>query len=232
MTDNSIQTFNPVLLSDAENRFLRENIGLPTIVALRKLPITGVSVAAVRPILDRVNELNASFQHDGEPWIGVDKIKSSIDAWLTVNAKWANDAKRSRKAPRWPSRYSYDVNGRAHLGGPGSDSSLIKTYFGPAGERIPFEVDLFPDYRPEWTPPGFTEKPLSGPGGLHIDDTSHRIECRVPLPGGKVCGHAETYKADSRASYNAARARMSKHLRKATDSVEEHREVHTNEFGA
>jgi len=223
-----IQEFDPVMISTEDNLFLAEHIGKPTIVALRAAN-DKVLPAAVKPILDRVNELIELEKHEGVKWIGVDAIKRSIKIWLDTNRKWKLDHQRNKKAPRFPSLYSYDAKGRPHLGGPGSDSGRVRTYFGPAGERIPFAVQLVPDESPAWEAPGFTEAPMPS-SGLRVDPDSHRIECRIKLPDGTICGHSESYRVESRSSYNAARARMSKHLRKATENVEEHRELHTNEF--
>lgn len=222
-----ITTFDPVLFSNAENEFLLKHLGEPPIVALRDVP-KNVNPAAVRPILARVQELNQLKEHEGESWCGIEPLKRTIEAYLKNNAKWAHDKKRSRQAPRFPSMYSFDAKGKKHLGGPGSDSGRVRTYFGPAGERIPFEVSLIPENFMEWHAPGFTEEPVSE--GLKVDPETNRIECRVKVGEG-YCGHTESYKADSRSSYNAARARMSKHLRKATAETDAHRELHTNEFG-
>ena len=60
--------------------------------------------------------------------------------------------------------------------------------------------------------------------GLVVNGEARRLEC--------FCGHTEHYKDDSRASFNAARARMARHLIKAPDEVERHREIHTLEFGS
>lgn len=223
-----IHSFDPVKFSNAENDFLLENLGLPTVVALRKVTFP-VNPKAVKPILDRVNELIELEKHDGVKWVGIDRLKQAIYKWREQNAKWLSDYNKSgKKAPRWPSMYSFDSKGRPHWAGPGSDSGQVRTYFGPAGERIPFEVLLVPDNYVEWVAPTIAEDnsdPL-----LYVDPQANRIECRVPVDGG-FCGHTESYKAGSRSSYNAARARMSKHLRKATQNAEAHRELHTNEFG-
>lgn len=222
-----LNEFNPVTLSTAENEFLLAHLGEPPVVALRecRLPTT----AAVKPILLRVQELEDLHKHEGQTWQGTEVIKESIRQWLKMNAKWAADHKRSKRAPRWPSLASYDARGRAHRGGPGSDAGIVRTYFGPAGERIPFAVPFVADDMPEWVAPGFTE--ASPDGLLYEDAATNRIECRVPIGDGKICGHTESYKASSRASYSAARGRMSKHLRGATENVDGHRELHTNEFG-
>jgi hypothetical protein len=225
-----IQAFDPVLFSDAENRFLLAHLGEPSIVALRAPMEQGCNRAALKPILERVNELQELKKHDGQEWIGIDAMKASINAWLRENAKWASDHRRSgRRAPRYPSLYSYDARKRPHRGGPGSDSDRVRTYFGPAGERIPFAVTLIPENVLEWQAPGFTEAPQKG-SLIKVDGTVNRIECLVPIGDG-ICGHTESYKAESRQSYQIARARMSKHLRKATENVDGHREAHTNEFG-
>jgi hypothetical protein len=225
---NDIHYFDPVLFSHEEGEFLLENLGKPPVVALKGLP-TEVNIAAVKPLLQRVYDLDQLKQHEGQDWIGIESIKAAIRIYQREDKKWAADHTRNKKAPRFPSLYSFDARGRAHRGGPGSDSGRVRTYFGKAGERIPFAIELIPSNEGEWIAPTMTEAPIEK--HLRLDNESHRLECRVPLPDGKICGHAETFKPDSRSSYNAARGRMSRHLRRATENVDDHRELHTNEFG-
>lgn len=246
-----LTSFDPVQFSNAENEFLLKHLGEATIVALKSIkaergsthtsggradknPLIypeGVVPASVRPVLDGINELIELERHEGLKWVGVETIKATIVKWFEQNQKWAMDYKRSNKrAPRWPSLYSWDGKGKAHLGGPGSDSGTIKTYFDTKGNRVPFAIDLLlvDDYK--WLPPGATDQPSET--GLRLEEDAHRYECRVPFADGTICGHTESFKEGSRASKNAARARMSKHLRKATKEAEAHRELHTNEFGS
>lgn len=230
----SIYSFDPVLLSTVDNQFVFDNVGKPAIVALRAAP-PNVTAACVRPILERVNELQELEKHENQKWNGIEVIKSAIQVWFRENAKWKRDHERNPRAPRWPSLYSYDSLGRPHRAGPGSDSGRVRTYFGPTGKRIPFAVSLLPDTEGEWLAPGFTE--ASADPHLFEDGNLNRLECRVPIRdeqsgGTRPCGHTESWKAESRSSRAAARARMSKHLRRATESVDAHRELHTNEFGS
>jgi hypothetical protein len=238
--------FNPTQFSIEENKFLLEHIGKPSVVALKdikgvvnpkahpkdKNPIIypdGVVPAAVKPVLDGIYELQELEKHEGLKWVGVEKVKAAIRVFLAQNEKWSQDFKRTRgRAPRHPSLWAFDAKGKGHLGGPGSDSGAVKTYFGPAGERIPFEVELLLDYEAAWVAP--TVQDGQADVRLKVDAEMCRIECRIPTVSG-LCGHTEKYKPESRASYNAARARMSKHLRRATEEVEAHRELHTLEFG-
>ena len=226
---NDIHVFDPVKFSPEEGQFLLGALGTPPVVALKNLP-TGVNASAVKPILQRVYDLEQLKKHEGLDWIGIEALKLAIQIYQREDAKWAVDHTRNKKAPRFPSLFSWDSRGKPHKGGPGSDSGQVRTYFGKGGERIPFAVELVPDELGTWAPPGTTEAPIEK--FLRLDSESHRIECRVPIADGTVCGHAETYKPDSRSSYNAARARMSKHLRKATENIDDHRELHTNEFGS
>lgn len=215
--------FDPVSFSTEENEWLLSNLGSPKSIALRNLT-PGINPNAVRPLLERIQEL----EETGDRWVGVDVLKKAIITYLEQDRKWALDhARTNKRAPRFPSLYSFDSKGRAHLGGPGSDSGQVRTYFDEKGNRIPFAVMLIPDDAPAWLPPGFGVDGSNGTEkvevGLIVNTEKNRIEC--------FCGHTEQYKLDSRASYNAARARISKHLRKATTDVEQHREIHTNEFG-
>lgn len=214
--------FDPVDYSIEENEFLLENIGKPPVVALG-LVSRDVNPRAVKPILDRVYELVETEKHSGTPWCGTDTVKEKIQAYLNRSARWAADRKRSRSAPRFPSMHSFDSRKRAHRSGPGSDSGKVRTYFDEKGERVPFAVELVPQGDTEWSPEWVkADLPPKG-AGIQVNQDANRVEC--------FCGHTESFNPESRGSFNAARARISKHLRQAKVDVEQHREVHTNEFG-
>lgn len=212
--------FDPALYSIAENEFLLASVGTPSIVALKTAPSVGVNIRAVKPVLDRIMDLTDQEKHDKTPWCGLEAVRSAITTYLAQMDKWSTDQRRG--APRFPSTYTYDVRGRRFRSGPGSDSAAVKTYFAPDGTRKEFAVDLVLSVAPEWNPDW--AKADEPKGGLVNNAAQTRIEC--------FCGHTESYKIDSRQSYNAARARMSRHLRKATTDVDQHRETHTNEFGS
>jgi len=220
---DQLNQFDPVTFSHEENTWLLEHLGEPTVIALRNLR-DGVNRKQVKELLDRVQELEEIKKHEGLDWIGIDAIKAAIKTYLSTDSKWEQDHKRNPRAPRFPSLYSFDSKGRAHIGGPGSDSGRVRTYFDAKGNRVPFAINLTVDNIPDWAPPGFgdggTEKVENG---LVVNDTANRIEC--------FCGHTEQFKASSRSSFAAARARISKHLRRATENTDQHRELYTAEFG-
>lgn len=247
-----MEFFDPVDYSVEELKFLFEHLGEPSIVALQgikavplvdpprgkdgkirdKAPFNypdGVNPNAVKPVLDKVNELQDLEVHRGERWCGLEAVKAAIQVFLDQNAQWERDTKRG--APRWPSLYSFDSGGRPHLSGPGSDSGKVRTYFGEDGKRQEFRIPFVPqdlaEGNPDWakraTP---VDVPTKG-SALRVDAENNRIECLV-----KGCGHTERFNTESRSSYNAARARMSRHLRSAKQETFAHREAHTNEFGS
>jgi len=219
----SLEVFDPVDYSIEENQFLLSVIGKPPIVALRDLP-GGVNAKAVEPVVNRVYSLLELEKHEGVAWCGVEKVREKIQAYLTKAERWAADRKRSKAAPRFPSMASYDSRKRAHRSGPGSDAGKVRTYFDERGVRVPFAVELVPSGEIEWNPGMVTaDDPLRGVG-LTVDREKNRLEC--------FCGHTESFNPDSRGSFNAARARMSKHLRTAKTEVERHKETHTNEYNS
>lgn len=234
-----LQEFDPVKLSIKENQFVIDHVGEPPVVAMQNVP-EGVTRAAVKPIIDGVYELIELEKHDNQGWIGVEAVKQASLTYIKQAKAWAANKGR-RGAPRFPSMSSFDSRGRAHLGGVGSDSGQVRTYFDEKGNRIPFAVNLQFNVEeawvPEWmakTPATASESPVSvgQPADttgvratdpkLILNDEMSRIEC--------FCGHTEKFRVESRASYNAARARISKHLRKAIDQVDDHRLLHTLEF--
>lgn len=220
----STSVFDPVQLSLEECAFMLEAVDKPPIVAMARVP-AGVNPRAVRPLLERFAELQALQDHGEGEWIGTPAIKSAITAYLTQATRWAEDKRRGR--PRFPSMHTYDSRGRAHYQAAGSDSGQVRTYFAPDGSRVPFAVGLIPSSTVQWTPDWAPEgaATINTPKTLKIDSANNRIECGVPN-----CGHTESYKPESRSSFNAARGRMSRHLRSTTDRTDDHRELHTLEF--
>jgi hypothetical protein len=212
--------FDPVDYSLAENKWLREAIGKPPVVAAGQIP-QGVNPKAVLPVVQRVYELEQLKTHENQDWCGVVVLQKSIDTYIEQATKWANDRRRGRV--RFPSLASYDSRGRAHRGATGADSTKVRTFFDEKGKRQHFEVELIPNETPYWVAPSVSED--ASTAGILNNEEKHRIECTV-------CNHTESYNPDKgRSSYGAARARMSKHLRTAKDEVDAHREIYTLEFG-
>lgn len=238
-----LQEFDPVKLSIRENQFIIDHVGEPPVVAFQSVP-EGVTRAAVKPIIDGVYELIELEKHESQGWVGVEAVKQASITYIKQAKAWA--ANKGRKgAPRFPSMSSFDSRGRAHLGGVGSDSGQVRTYFDAQGNRIPFAIHLQLNVDEVWVPEWLAKSPVASPSPdptpvthvgqpsdttgvraldpkLIINDELSRIEC--------FCGHTEKFRVESRASYNAARARISKHLRKAIDQVDDHRLLHTLEF--
>ena len=215
----SIAVFNPVLLSLEENQFIIDHAGEPPIVASRSLlQYPGANPKAVMPHIQRVFELIQLTEHESLDWAGVDAIKNAARIYLDQAAKWKRD-RDLRRSPRFPSMYSFDSKGRARLGGVGSDSGIVKTYFDKDGHRHEFAVEYIkestPDWAPDWTKGAGSDQPLTG---IKVDVEKARIEC-------SVCNHTEKFDPESNNSLNLAKARMSKHLKTATVEVEAHHEV-------
>jgi len=234
--------FDPVKLSIEENKFLLRHLGEPWSVASRDIhpvPLVsphrkdrnpvhypdGVTPAAVRPMIDRVYELLDLEKNHGEAWCGIEAVKVAINTYIEQAEKWARDKRRG--APRFPSMHSFDSKGRPFKAGPGSDSGQVQTYLTASGKREPLAIELVPTNKDKWVAEWAENAGKEGhdvDSGLTVDDAASRIEC--------FCGHTESFKKDVRSSYNAARSRMSKHLRNAKEEVHRHREVHTTNFGS
>ncbi len=244
--------FDPVSFSLQECQWLIDHLGEPSYQALQSIkpvqqfdssgkdknPIgypDGVIPGRVKPIIDRVYELNDLESKGLIKWVGIGALKTALKIYIREQNKWMSDKKRFPSAPRFPSMHSYDGKNRPHRGGPGSDSGRVQTYFDREGNRLPFAIDMLDDkHAGQWTPewaevPGEVKAapviPLIATKKLFVDPEHNRIECQI-------CHHTESFKGESRASYNAARGRMSKHLRTDTKEVDLHRELYTNEFGA
>lgn len=214
------ERFDPVKFSLEECEFLLEHLGQSPTTALEVIPKT-VAKASVQPEIERVYELLERDKTSRKlPWIGLEAIKDAVRMYLNQSKKWENDFVRSRgRAPRFPSLCTFDSKGRAYLGGVGSDSGMVKTYFDANGNRVAFAIDVMLDDYVEWKPEWIAgTDQLSG--DLKEDAVNNRVEC-------KVCGHTETFRPESHSSVNAAKARMRKHLKtdKNNLNVAAHREA-------
>lgn len=216
-----MDTFNPVKYSREECAFLLENVGKAPIVA-SKQPLNGASWKTVRPILQEVYDRDLLKKEEGVDWVGVEAIKTTIANWLREDAKNEHNFKRSKgKVPRNPSMYVRDAKGVYHLGAPGSDSDFPRSFIDEKNRRIPYEIVLD---APEANPWIEEELVSAAPQALLVDQEKARIEC-------PVCNHTESWNPESRMSYNAARARMSKHLKDPTNKeLQLHMELYTMEF--
>lgn len=212
---------NPAYFSEVECEFLLKHLGEPPVVALREA-VGGINPRAVEPLLRRVTELEEMKKHRGEDWVGIDALRGAISTYLTQMRRWRSD--RRKGAPRFPSMFAYSPKGRPIANAPGADNGIVKTYFDDKGERKTFVIELIEDdvqqWHPEWSK---TDEPAAQ-YGIAVNQELLRVEC--------FCGHTEKFKSESRASYSAARARMSKHLRHTTEDVERHREVYALEYGS
>ena len=209
---------NPAKYSEAEGEFIIEHLGEPVVVALRSAP-SGVNPAAVTPLLRRVQELIELEKHEGIKWVGVEAVKEAFALYLDLMRKWRSDKRKN--APRFPSLYTYTKRGRPIWSGEGADNGIVKTYLTKGGTRESLEIALTLDDEPEWNPEwANADVPVEG---IALNNELNRWEC--------FCGHTEKFRAEHRGSQNAAKARMSKHLRSATEQVDEHREAYALAFG-
>lgn len=220
-TVETMTVFDPVEYSLAECAFLAEHLGDdPDVVLDGPLP-HGVMRVAVEPILREVDRRESLRTRRGHEWVGVERLKAAAQTYLDVRKEW--DALKLRGAPKFPTRFTWDGMGRPHLGGVGSDSGKIVTYFDKNGERKRLAVSLSGENPVTFKAPWVDTKPI--PTALKVDDEIGRIECTV-------CPHTETFKPDTPSTKNLAMARMRKHLISVKDEVDRHRGLSTNVFGS
>lgn len=214
---------NPAMYSEAECLFLIENLGKPPLVALREVNASdAINIRAVQPLLQRVYELAELEAMQGEKWAGVEAVRNAFSVYLEHFRSWRSEKRRG--APKWPSLYTFPPKGRPIRGGPQADAGIVRTYFDKNGNRKSFEIDLVPSETPLWEPIWEGKDDSTGETGVLVNHDLNRIEC--------FCGHTIKFRAGERSSYNAARARLSKHLRSAREDAEKHRLVYALEFGS
>jgi hypothetical protein len=93
-----IDEIDPVLYSEEEIAWLLENLGKPPAVAFRDALPKGVNVRQVRPLMEKLQELEQLKEHEGQNWIGFEEVKDALRAYQREDAKWLNDTKRRRNS--------------------------------------------------------------------------------------------------------------------------------------
>lgn len=215
-------TFDPVVYSLAECHFLLDHLGESPAVAFDTAPPEGVNPTQVTPLLQYVRDLEELKEQKNRDWAGVEALKECLTNYLEAQAQW-RDLQR-QGGPRFPTLYSFDAKGRPHYGGIGSDSQRVRTRFTSEGKRVKLAIPFVGSERADWHAP-WSSQGAEAPKELIENTTKNTIECAV-------CHHQESYRGDSKSSYNAARARISGHMKKAEIEPELHREYRQNVFGS
>lgn len=225
MVEINKNVFDPSLLSFPDCDYLLAHAGEQPVVALKNVP-ANCNRYTMKQWIDRFYELDELAKAGFGDWAGIESVKATIQTYLDVREQWRKE--ESYGAPRNPSMYSFDTRGNAHYSAPGSDSGRVKTYFDDKGNRLPFALNLIDNsstgkWKPVWVR---DNKPVEKPAV--IEPTGKNvIECGV-----EGCGHTETYRPESRSSYNVARGRLSRHMRRAQFEPQAHLEMHSLEFGS
>lgn len=212
-----IKTFDPVVYSHPELEFLKTAMGKSPTVAFGDGVPSGVNPRQVSPLLQQIKD----WEDMGTMWVGIPAVVQCIETYQKVDQEWREIQRRG--GPRFPSFFTFDAKGKAHLGGPGSDSGKVKTYFAEDGRRKPIALDLIGDTA-MWQAPWTVSK--EAPHELIEEPEHFTLKCAI-------CHHTEQYKEDSEASRRAAMARMSKHMKDPkVKEPELHREYKLNVFGS
>jgi hypothetical protein len=213
----NIERFEPAFYSIEENQFLLEHIGESPAVALSRGTPTGVNPKAVRPILEKVYELEELRTKRDQEWAGLDALRDSLTIYLAQIKQWEDDKRRG--APYPPTMYQWDSRGRARFAGVGSDAGYVSTYFDENGNRHKLGVDLVQNdlrerYMPEWA----RRKAAAHrtPQELIIDEKLGHITC-------PVCSFVVNYDPNEPAKLNIAKAQMGKHMLKDTRTPDDHK---------
>lgn len=232
-------TFEPALLSLPELHFLLEHIGEPAHVALYNLDpekTQGIIKTRIEVVLNRIYELKELQQHRDVEWAGVDAITDSVERYLDWHKRVQEMKRRGFKRGE-PSMFHWDEMGEPYKFAIGADScELVRTEILDDGSRKPFGVKLtmtpsqmmatdLSDVAP-WINRG--KQALRKTPDKLIDevgkDKRHgSIRC-------SICDKAEEFDGANRQSRNNARARMGKHLKRATTEIHRHRLLYRSEF--
>jgi hypothetical protein len=221
----TITRFEPALYSIEENLFMAEHLGESPNVALNKGTPVNVNPKAVRPVLQRVFELIELEKHEGEAWIGVEALKSSIVTYVDSIHEWERDKRKG--APYPPTVYEWDTRGRARMHGVGSDAHMVKTYFDENGARkelgVPLSGGIGAKYIPEWARRKAAAHRVNT--DLVIDMDNGKMAC-------PVCQYTVNFNKDDHSKLNIAKAQMAKHMKSDRKNPDDHRVAYGTIFGA
>jgi hypothetical protein len=202
-----MEIFDPVKYSLEENKFFLAHLGESPVAALQDTLPTGVAPVVVEEVLGAVYELEELAKHRGQTWAGIAAVTSAIQTYLSESTKWGELS--AKGAPRFPTMHAWDGKGRPHRGGITSDAGQVHTYIDAQGERqrlaIPLQGSPLETFHPDWVKP---EEPL--PDTYIVDEEQGILTCPVD-------GWSTNFKAESRSSFNVARARMSRHCKSSKD---------------
>jgi len=220
--------FDPPLYSDAELAWLAEHVGQVPVIAFKDHLPPGVNVKAVRPLLERLEELKQLEQHEHELWCGIAAVKKAIETYQHWSRKWAAAYKRSKRNPRFPSTFYIDHGNRAYRYGVGSDAGRVRTYEdSETGERKYFAIAL--------NVPSGQESEIEAERPV-VPTVSKDLAVRFIVDEDNgvmacpVCKFSVNVKTDSGQRRNMARIHLHKHLKSATSEPDWHRAVLNEEF--
>jgi hypothetical protein len=230
-------TLEPSTLSIPELLFVLDHIGKPPIAALHRPPPAGVNPAEVRSVLGAIYDATELEKHEKVDWAGIGAVREAILRYLAWHERSIEIRRRLRGSIGHPSMYVWDSDGRAIRGGIGADSGIVRTEIMADGSRLPFAVNL------RWpgganpvsedisdVAPWIRRAQMEGAAAKVTDDLQIERGKKFGTIGCPVCGKKEEFNPADRATFNAARARMGKHLKTSRTEIARHRLLHTKRF--
>lgn len=219
--------FEPARFSDEELLFMLDHLDKPPHAALHRAIPPGVNPVAIESGLGALYKLAQLEQFEGVPWQGYLAVRESIMAFLA----WRERCEKIKKlgGPSHPSMFVWDGD-RSYKYGIGADSGeMTRTEILPDGTRKPFGLDLqmasgqtLLDAREEMPWVQSLDAQIKREDDRVIEEkhgTNGSLRC-------SICGEAQSFQTESRASFSGARARMGKHLKQAKRDVARHRRLH------
>lgn len=225
-TTTLAEYFEPSLYNRQELTFFLDHLGeSPVAASFKGLP-KHVTKAAVDDVLGRIYTFEEIKRVHHVAWSGIDDVKESILRYLA----WMETCARARAqgGPQHLSTYAWDENGRGVKGGEGADGGTVLTAILPGNKRVrlgirigtpasTIDMGAGADFIPDFV------TPVAVPTALVEDKTKGLIVC-------PVCDWTANYTPNRRPTYTAARGRMAKHLKQATNKQANHRRLYNSVF--
>lgn len=240
--------FLGTLLSNEEIDFMLEHLGELSETACppgEDLP-DGVNPASVTVWLDRFRRLD-DLQKDTRArlkdntvvvWVGYDAVRAVLEetkAWRATTRELKRRTRGAsgpvRASAATPSLYMWDPHSdTAYLGGDGADADTVRTAIGPSGARIELSTSLQPSaagslksiadvaaFVGQREKKNARDAVAALPSTLRIEGEGQNSRLVCP-----VCEHTEHFDSGNTTKTNAAKGKMTRHLKEAPTHKEEH----------
>lgn len=209
-------TFEPALLSLAENRALLKHLTSAVSVALADTTEDAdVNPVEIKKWITALAELDALEKHNGTAWAGYEAIADSITRYLDDYDRCLQIQEDG--GPRYPSFYGIDSSGDAYRGLKGADSGIVRSQHTEDGERRPFTVYLRRAGGTSKAALPWARSIATQQVKAHLANTVDEIltDAAKGIQTCSICQYSLSFKVGDKTSERLSLGRMARHFKSA-----------------